>query len=71
MAFTNESKNTTTLTNESKNTTTWGLGGDALLQENNDFLLTEDGFKILLEEGNTGIAAKNVTTYTNETKNES
>lgn len=50
MAFSNESKNSTSSTYESKNSTVYSLGHSALLQEGGlGFLLKEDGSKLLIE----------------------
>ena len=55
-------------TNETKNTAVYSFGHSALQQENEDFLLTEDGFKILLEP-ETGPRDDAAVTFTRETKN--
>ena len=55
-------------TNETKNDTVHSFGYSALKTEDDNFLLTEDGFKILLEpeEGPKTVAT---VTYSNESKN--
>lgn len=65
--WTNLTKNSAfTATNQAKISTAWSkpetLG--FLLQENGDFLLQEDGYKLVI-----GTRQSNLPTYTNQTKN--
>jgi len=65
MVWTNESKHTSTFTGESKNTSSWDLGAWYLLQELGDYLLQENGDKIVLDQS---WNFKNAITWTNQTK---
>lgn len=68
MAYSNESKTSTTPSLESKNSTDYSLGHGRLLQESGDGILTEDGFNILLEP-ETGPKDDAAVTYSRESKN--
>lgn len=61
---TNESKNSTSFTDLSKNSTTFS-GLDFLLKEDAFYLLLENGFKIIL---NQAVGVKNTNTFTNVSK---
>ncbi len=64
MAFTNLTKSSNTFSNSSKNSTTFS-GLDFLLKEDAFYLLLENGFKIILDQS---ISGKNTTTFTNLSK---
>ena len=53
-------------TNETKHSTSWATGIEFLLQEIGDYLLQEDGFKIVLDPS---VGSKSQPTWTNLTKN--
>lgn len=56
----------TTFTNQTKNI----MGLIFLLKEDTDFILLEDGFKIILNQSMTfDNLSKNTTTFTNQSKN--
>jgi len=65
MAFSNQTKNTSSFGNQSKNTSTIDDGVDFLLKEDEFFLLLETGGKIVLNQSTN---AKEHSTYTNQTK---
>jgi hypothetical protein len=64
--WTEQSKNTATWSAGTKNTAHWSPSDWALLQEMGDYLLQENGGKILLEES-TG--SKKGTSWTAQNKN--
>jgi len=68
MSWTPQTKNLSTFTPQSQNTSTWDSGAYYLLQEIGDYLLQEDGCKILLQES---YNYKKPITYSALTKNTS
>lgn len=63
--LTNQSKNSSSLSNQSKTSTSLDRGIYFLLQEIGDYLLQENGDKIVLEES---INYKNRSSLTNQNK---
>jgi len=66
MSWTEQAKNTSSFTNQSKTSSTWDYGVYYLLQEIGDYLLQENGGKIVLQESTN---QKTPTSWTNQTKN--
>ena len=66
MTWTNQTKHSSSFTNETKNSVVFDHGTWYLLQENGDFLLQENGGKIVL---NQSWNFKEPITWTKQTKN--
>jgi hypothetical protein len=66
MAFTNISKTSTSFSNSDKSSTTFSNGVEYLLKEDAFFLLLEDGYKIILDQSWND---KYTPTFTNLSKN--
>lgn len=65
MAWTGQSKTTSSFTPQSKTSSTFDKGVDYLLQELGDYLLQENGYKIVL---NQSLAFRNPTDWTAQNK---
>jgi len=65
MSWSNQAKSSSSFSNQSKNSSSFDDGVDFLLKEDTYFLLLEDGYKIVLDQSPN---AKHNPTFTNLTK---